>query len=135
MARDDSHLPAVQAGNLDASRAKKSPPFERLRILLCVRCDRCGNGEVIQTLDSTTTTQGSCPWYYTISRLYFDWWVEMEFNFGEGKCKSEGLGTPKVCARILQYYLTLSTPSCKVQLRQQFTSLETSDIYYTIHDL
>src|SRR5271157_1081603 len=107
-----------------AKSSKKSPPFERLRILLCVRCDRCGNGEVIQTLNSTTTTQG-----------YFGWWVEMEFDFGEGECKSEGLGTPKVCAHILRYYLTLSTPSCKVQLQQQFTSLKPSDIYHTIHDL
>ena len=57
MACNDSHLPVVQAGNLRSIlRAKKS--LERLRHLLRLRYDWCGNGEVIRLVDSDASKQG-----------------------------------------------------------------------------
>ena len=58
MACDDSHLPVVagwEPGSV-AFRAKKSPPSDCE--YSCVSMRPVGNGEVIRTFDSATTTQG-----------------------------------------------------------------------------
>ena len=75
------------------------------------RCDRCGNGDVIQTFDSTTTTQG----YFEVGGDRVRFW--------RGRMRKWGIGDPKSLSTVLRYYLTLSILVCRVQLWQQFTSL------------